>query len=200
VRWTRVVCTTVVLFVSGCGNPYQTVVKPTDITLGNALSQVVMGIAQVNELEKQSGPQLGTLIDQVDIDLQLAVTGTHQDQLSVAIAAPSGAPIGGSLGASDQDSRSASRGSTIHLTLKSVITAPLNYVGCFYFQKTEYSEAATKGCSAAKPADSATSKPQATAKKTSNIDVNAMTKQAVRQFGQDLVQHDTGFVITQVNR
>ena len=194
------------LTLSGCGNPYREVVKPTDITLDNALSQVVTGIAHVKELEKTSGTQLGSIIDQVDIDFQLAVTGNQQDKLSIAVTAPTGAPVSGSLGASDDSARSANRGSTIHLVLKSVVTAPLNYVGSYYLLRTEYSESAAKGCTSIKATDAAANKSPDAPKKDPKKDPNkdkataaipdeTLTR-SVLAVGRELVRRDAGFVVT----
>jgi hypothetical protein len=141
----------------------------------------------------------GSLVDEVDVDFVLAVSSTRTDQVSIAVTAPAGSPIGGSLGASNADTSAASRGSTIHIVLKNLATAPLNYVGCYYFINHDYGAATAKGCTSTKPDTAAAKPPAAGAKKASENSGSPLVDQAVRRFNRELAANDARLVVTDAN-
>jgi hypothetical protein len=142
---------------AACQNPAHTVAPVADITLDGALQDIANGLAhmkQTVDLNKdnasQQSPLYGSIVDEVDITFQLAATGSSTKGATVAIGAPPAAPITANLGVSLQNVETGNRGSTIQIKVRSAGTAPLNFMGCYFYMQGEYkaagAAAAAKGC------------------------------------------------------
>jgi hypothetical protein len=122
--------------------------------LDQALKDVATSLLHLRDFEQEKNIQLGVIIDEVNLNFQIAANAQDSTKLAVAVTAPPHAPVDGSLALSNENVIAAQRGSSIQVKLKSVITAPLNEVGCFYFIP-KYLES-KKDCAGAKPASTPT--------------------------------------------
>jgi hypothetical protein len=118
------------------------VAKPSDITLEQATASVADSLVAMKQRLVQDKTQLGLVIDQVDVDLNIAATsneGGSQD-LKIDASKIAMAGFGATADLSATQNSTAQRTNTIHLTFKNIATAPLNCAGLakVYKQKDTY--------------------------------------------------------------
>jgi hypothetical protein len=183
---------------SACQNSAQVVSPPAEITLERALQDIANGLGHMkqtieqdkNDPQKQN-PLVGSLVDEVDINFQLAATGNSQYGSNLTVGTPTGAPIAASLGVSFQNAQTGSRGSTIQIKIRNAGTAPLNYVGCYYYIHSD--KADVKNC-AGKSSDAGGGGKGAGGGAMNDVH-GAVAKYAADRLQQDLGEH-SGFVVT----
>ena len=141
----------------GCSQRVYEVAQPSNISLDQAMQDVATSLAHLRDFEKANNIQLGVVIDEVNLNFQVAANAQDSTKLAVAVSSPAHAPVVASLNASDETLLAAQRGSTIQVKMKSVITAPLNEVGCFYFIPNYLNS--KKDCSSGKPSSSTAPSP-----------------------------------------
>lgn len=183
---TKCVALLVLASAVGCTNKVYAVAQPSNITLENAMVQVVQGLKAMQDFEKNNpDTKLGAIIDEVDLNFQISTTAQNDGKLTVAVSAPAGAPIGGNLGFSNEEIIGAQRGSNIQVKLRSVITAPLNDVGCFYFRPDYYKN---KSCTSSTSKANNTQpggKPQTNSENALTRSIGQLAQQAVTDYGVD---------------
>lgn len=110
------------------------VAKPSDITLEQATAQVASSLAGMKKILRKDGENFGLVIDQVDVDLNVtAAAGASGSQdLKIDAAKTAIAGLGLTEDVAGQQTSSAQRANTIHMTFKSIYTANLN---CYPFTK-----------------------------------------------------------------
>lgn len=105
----------------------QTYVKADEVTLPQAMKDLVCGLKTLQNESARLNLNTGTLVDQIDITLNLKASATGTSEL-VVNAAPTLPATVGTLGINytDKSELIGERGNTIKITFKNLHTANLN--------------------------------------------------------------------------
>jgi len=117
---------------SGCALVIpQSYVQPSEVTLPQAMKDVACGIKTLQNESSRINAKSGTLIDQVDVTLNLKASATGDSTLSVDAKPAVPAAMLASLGINytDKTETIGERGNQIKITLKNIYTASLNNPG-----------------------------------------------------------------------